>query len=134
MFMRTRSGATSTPGAGPRSSSIRSGTIAARIDTRGPGTPVVVFNPLSWPRADIAEVEIGFAAGGVTDVDVTGPGGETVPAQILEATHYADGGMKTARVAFVARDVPALGYGTYHVAPSRRAGRAVAVAGHPGAA
>jgi len=96
------------------------GVLADRIDTRGSGTPVVVFNPLGWARSDIAEVELGFAEGGIGEVDVTGPDGETVAAQILEASRFDDGGLKTARIAFVARDVPALGYNTYHVAPSRR--------------
>ena len=48
------------------------------------------------------------------------------PSQILESTRYADGGLKTARVAFVARDVPALGYATYHAAPVVAATGAVA--------
>jgi alpha-mannosidase len=100
--------------------------LAARIDTQGPGTPIIVFNPLGWTRSDIAEVEVGFGEGGVTEVDLTGPGGESVPSQILEATRYADGGLKTARVAFIARDVPGLGYATYHAAPGRRPGKAVA--------
>ena len=41
---------------------------------------------------------------------LTDPDGQTVPSQIVESTRYADGGLKTARVAFIARDVPALGY------------------------
>jgi len=28
-------------------------TLAARIDTRGEGVPIVVFNPLGWPRTDM---------------------------------------------------------------------------------
>ena len=44
--------------------------LASRIDTRGPGSPVVVFNPLGWTRSDIAEVEVGFGEGGVAGVDV----------------------------------------------------------------
>jgi alpha-mannosidase len=100
--------------------------LTSKIDTRGPGTPVVVFNPLGWSRSDIAEVELGLAVGGVSAVDVTGPEGQNVPAQILQATHYGDGGLKTARVAFVARDVPALGYCVYHVAPGRSPGPALA--------
>src|SRR5207237_4338728 len=35
--------------------------IVSRIDTSGEGIPVNVFNPLGWPRTDIAEVELGFA-------------------------------------------------------------------------
>ena len=34
----------------------------------------------------------------------------------------ADGGLKTDRFAFIARDVPALGYATYHAVPRRRSG------------
>jgi alpha-mannosidase len=93
--------------------------IAARIDTRGPGAPIVVFNPLGWTRSDVVEVELGMCEGGVTSVDLTGPGGAAVPSQVTEATHYADGGLKTARIAFIASDVPALGYATYHAAPDR---------------
>jgi alpha-mannosidase len=98
--------------------------LAARIDTRGPGTPIVVFNLLGWTRSDIAEAEVGFGEGGVTEVDLTGPGGESVPSQVLGATRYADGGLKTARIAFIARDVPALGYAAYHAAAGRRPGKA----------
>ena len=52
-------------------------------------------------------------------LSLTDPDGQTVPSQILESTRYADGGLKTARIAFVARDVPAMGYSTYHVSPAR---------------
>jgi alpha-mannosidase len=93
--------------------------LASRIDTRGPGSPVVIFNPLGWTRSDVAEVTLGFDEGGVNGVEVTGSGGQAEPVQILEATRYGDGGLKTARVGFVAREVPAMGYGTYHVSPSR---------------
>jgi alpha-mannosidase len=93
--------------------------LTSRIDTRGSGIPIVVFNPLGWTRSDVAEVEVGFGEGGVADVELSGPDGQAVPVQILEATRYADRGIKTARIAFIARDVPALGYATYHAAPGR---------------
>src|SRR5262249_40599902 len=87
--------------------------LAANIDTRGPGPPIAIFNLLGWKRSDVVEVEVGFGEGGVDAVELTGPAGEAVPAQVTEATRYADGGLKTARVAFIARDVPALGYAAY---------------------
>ena len=34
------------------------GHLAARIETAGDGQAITVFNPLSWPRSDIAHVEI----------------------------------------------------------------------------
>jgi alpha-mannosidase len=94
-------------------------TLASKIDTRGPGAAVVVFNTLGWPRSDLAELNLGFDKEGVTRVVVADPDGQTVQSQILESTHYADGGLKTARIAFIARDVPAMGYSTYHVSPAR---------------
>ena len=62
--------------------------IASKIDTRGPGSPVVVFNTLGWPRSDIVEIDVGFGEGGVAASIVTDPDGRTVPAQILESTRY----------------------------------------------
>ena len=93
--------------------------LTSKIDTSGPGAPAVVFNLLGWPRSDIAEINAGFGEKGVAGVILTGPDGQAVPTQILESTRFADGGLKTARVAFIARDVPAMGYSTYHVAPAR---------------
>ncbi len=95
--------------------------LAARIDTRGSNCPVVVFNTLGWRRTDVAYAEVGFDEPGVAGVEIRGPRGEPAAAQVVEATRYADGGLKTARVAFLARDVPALGYRVYHVVPARRA-------------
>lgn len=37
------------------------GRLASRVDTRGQGRPVVVFNSLSWPRTDCATIEAGTA-------------------------------------------------------------------------
>jgi alpha-mannosidase len=93
--------------------------IVAKIDTAGPGAPVVVFNPLGWPRTDVAEVDLGFGAGKVEAIEVTDPEGKPVPFQILESSRYWDGGLKTAHVAFIASLVPAIGYSTYHVSPVR---------------
>jgi len=105
--------------------------LASKIDTRGPGAPMVVFNPLGWPRSDVAEVDAGFGEGGVTAIVLTGPDGQSVPSQVLESSRYGDGGLKTARVAFVARDVPALGYSTYHISPARGSDAGTKIASTP---
>ena len=72
-------------------------------------------------------VNVGFGEGGVRRCRLTDSDGQTVPSQILESTHYADGGLKTARIAFVARDVPAIGYrlitSSPHAASRRQADR-----------
>ena len=93
--------------------------LASKIDTRMEGIPVLVFNPLGWPRSDIAEVEIGFSEPGNKAVELIGPSGEAVPIQYIEAERYGDGGIKHAKIAFIARDVPGLGYSLYQVIPKR---------------
>jgi len=89
--------------------------ITSKIDTRMPETPVVVFNTLGFKRADIAEVEIGFSQPGLRGIGVADDGGNDVPFQLEQATYYGDGGLKTARIAFLARDIPALGLRIFRV-------------------
>lgn len=98
--------------------------IASRIDTRGPGgagIPLVVFNSLGWPRTDAAEVEVGFADPGIRSIEVLDPSGRATPVQILEADRYADGGIKRAKICFIARDIPAMGFATFRAVPKREA-------------
>ena len=95
----------------------RCDSIAAHIDTRGQGVPILVFNALGWARSDIAEAEIGFAEPGVNGVNLVDAAGNAVAVQFLRADRYRDGGLKRLRIIFVARDVPALGYATYRVVP-----------------
>jgi alpha-mannosidase len=94
--------------------------IAGRVRTEGRGTPVVLFNPLSWERTDPAEVEIEFNEP-VTGVDVVGPDGKAAPAQVLRRDE--SNGKHRLKVLFIAEGVPSLGYKTYHILPSG-AGRA----------
>jgi alpha-mannosidase len=88
--------------------------LAAHIDTRGEGAPIVVFNPLGWTRSDVAEVEVGLTGTGLNDLRLVDSEGISLPIQFLSAERYADGGLKQVRITFLARDVPALGWATYH--------------------
>src|SRR5207249_7706951 len=96
--------------------------LAARIDARGEGIPIVIFNPLGWPRADVAEVDVGFGERGVLDLSLLDAGLKPAPCQILQLDRDRDGGITRARILFIARDVPALGYATYRVLPRLSAG------------
>ncbi len=105
----------------------RIGSVMARIDTRGAGMPLLVFNTLGWQRTDIAEGTADFAESGVVDFDLLDDAGRKVPAQIVEADRYADGKLRQITFAFVARDIPALGHAVYHVVP-RKSGAETSVA------
>ncbi len=78
--------------------------IAARVDTSGKGVPVVVFNPLAWPRTEVIEVEAQLPAPAATAV-VTDPAGKPVDSQMLSMNR------STNRVRLLVRTTaPALGY------------------------
>jgi alpha-mannosidase len=91
--------------------------LAARIDTRGEGIALVVWNMLGWPRTDIATASVGFGGGDVRDLKLVGPDGRPVPVQILNRQSCDDGALLQAEIAFVARDIPALGYSVYRLLP-----------------
>jgi alpha-mannosidase len=91
--------------------------LAAGIDTQGEGVALVVWNMLGWPRTDLAVANIGFADRQVRDIRLVGPDGQGVPVQLLGSTRDGDGALLRAEIAFVARDVPALGHAVYRVVP-----------------
>ncbi len=60
------------------------GSVVAALDTRTPGggSPLVVYNPLSVAREDLAEASIP-GADPAAGVQVLGPDGKAVPAQVI---------------------------------------------------
>jgi alpha-mannosidase len=85
--------------------------IAGRVKTQaGKGTPVIVFNALSWIRTDpvVCDVTAGNAPFRIVDGS-----GKDVTYQILPASESQPAG--TVRIEFVAADVPGLGYKTFYV-------------------
>jgi alpha-mannosidase len=77
--------------------------VAAPLNTKTEGIPIVVFNPLSIAREDIVEARIDFPSGMPKAVRVTAPDGKDVPAQL-----------SVGKVIFVA-SVPSVGYAVYDV-------------------
>ena len=96
--------------------------FSARINTQGEGIPVAVFNSLGWTRSDVALANLGFAENDVADVRLRGPDGQDVPVQLLHSDHYANGALLRVEAAFVARDVPPLGYAVFRLIPVRSRG------------
>jgi alpha-mannosidase len=80
--------------------------IASGLDTRGKGTPIVVYNPLNIAREDVVEARVVFPGGTPKAVRVYGAGERQVPAQIEDG-----------KVLFLAQ-VPSVGYAVYHVLPA----------------
>jgi alpha-mannosidase len=93
--------------------------LEARVHTEGDGVPVLVFNPLSWTRSDIAEAEIELPEA-TNDVQVKDASGKPVLHQILQRITP-----NKFRVSFRAEDVPSMGYKIFY-ASAANAGIAVA--------
>ena len=93
--------------------------VAEALDTRGAGTPVIVYNQLNVPREDIAEADVVFPGGAPQAVQVTRPDGRPVPAQVDGVSG------DTAHVAFLAA-VPSLGYSVFAVQAAPAGARPVA--------
>jgi len=92
--------------------------VASNINTEGGGVPLAVFNLLGWERSDLAEAEVGFSAPGVRRFALLDAAGKAVPYQIAESQRGDDGGILFAKIAFIARGVPSMGYAVYRVAPN----------------
>jgi alpha-mannosidase len=103
----------------------RQDTFLAHIDSRGDGVPIAVFNTLGWPRTDVAEADVGFAQGGVNGFELRDASGQVTPSQLLEADRFEDGGLRRIKFAFVAREIPALGFAVYHVVALQTAGESM---------
>lgn len=87
--------------------------ISTRIDTSKGGTPIVVYNSLSWTRTDVIESEAQLPVA-TPNIEVVDSAGHVVPSQVLSATP------KTHRVRFLMKvSAPALGYATYFIRSSR---------------
>jgi alpha-mannosidase len=99
---------------------------AEAIDTQGEGVPLVVWNTLGWARTDLAIAQVGISEAGVLDLGLAGPDGQAVPIQILRSERSGRGDLLRANVAFVARDIPALGYSVYRVLPLKTAAASTA--------
>jgi len=88
--------------------------IAARIHSNGPGTPVVVFNSMSWPRDEVVEANVQLPAP-ASAVEVVDANGKPVPSQLLANDPV------THRIRLLLKaSVPALGYHAYYVRVATR--------------
>jgi len=100
--------------------------IAENIEVRhGPEcNPIVVFNPLSWSRNDIAQAHVTFH-GNIEAFDIAkfrnvvlkDEEGKEVPFQYIDVR---EGIARGVTILFQAKDVPSIGYRTFYLVPSEK--------------
>ena len=77
---------------------------------------VTVFNPSGWQRSDVTLTgRIYPLPENTASVLIRDCSGHIVPSQIIKSDRDAEGNMTVANVAFLAEDVPGVGYDTYYV-------------------
>ncbi len=86
--------------------------IGARVNTTGPGIPVMVYNPVSWPRSGIVEATVRFMEP-VEDFDIRDLQGKPLLFQKLGS----DEQKQEWRILVLLRDVPSLGYTLIRATP-----------------
>ena len=91
--------------------------LTAKMDTQGEGVPLIVFNSLNWSRTDVVFANAGFSQERVFGLKLIDPDGREVPFQITETDRSERGSLIRVKIAFIARDVPPLGYAVYHLIP-----------------
>ncbi len=80
--------------------------ISENINTKKlpEGKPVIIYNPLSWERTDIARIKL--PRGDTNPYSVFDINGEEIPSQIIQKGKYRR------EIIFVADNVPSMGYKT----------------------
>lgn len=89
--------------------------ISAHINTEGNGVPIVIFNPLSWERTEVVEVEAQLPAP-AQQLEAVNASGKRIESQVVRI----DGATHRARILLLA-DVPSFGYTTYFVRAAKKA-------------
>ncbi len=90
-------------------------TIDARVNTSGPGVPVLVFNPLAWGRSSLVTVDVQLPQ--ATDrVSVLDAENRVLPSQVLSS----DTQTNTFKLLIDVKNAPSLGYEVLHVVPGMR--------------
>jgi len=86
--------------------------LTQHIDTRGHGEALVVFNPEAWTRTSVASVPLGRLEKN-TPWHILDETGHVVPSQVVQKTPLG------AKLIFMARNVPSLGYKIYRLVEGR---------------
>jgi len=87
-------------------------TLAAGVNTRGAGeVPVLVFNPLAWPRSGVVTVDVQLPETSANGVSVVDAHGRILPTSVL----FSDAKTNMYKMLVDVKEVPSLGYEVLHV-------------------
>ena len=88
--------------------------VSGIINTLGEGIPIVIFNPLSWIRTDLAEVEFDLPAG-TGHFSISDENNKKIPVQVID--RISENEVIRYKVVFLAKNIPSMGYSTFRLKP-----------------
>ena len=91
--------------------------IAARVNTKGRGIPIVVFNPLAWDRNDLVETWLDWPKGN-PQPEIIDDQGRALPMQVIGSETPQE--LTRPHLLFAAGSVPSLGYKTCWAVPGHK--------------
>ena len=77
--------------------------------------PLVIFNMLSWKRADVVKTHIKLKDNYAKNIKIVDENGTTIPSQLSNTKYNSERFLVSADIVFVAKNIPSLGYKTYYI-------------------
>lgn len=105
--------------------------IASKIDFKGAGVPLVVFNGLNWKRNDPLSFHYSFSKGEAFGINVVDTNKKPVSSQLSEMQYFDDGSLHSCKVSFIAKEIPSVGYSTFYVNPVKEAEKTTTLVFNP---
>ncbi len=87
------------------------------------GRPLVVFNGMNADRSDPVSIDVRFGEGQAAGIRLFDAKGAEVKSQLSHRRDYSDGSIRTAKIHFVADNVPPIGYETFYMRAEKRPDR-----------
>jgi alpha-mannosidase len=95
--------------------------IAGNIDFNAKGMPLVIFNSLTWERTDPMEVRLNIPDNTFKAIALIDDQGKSVASQVTGTLeNYPSGYLKSVSLAFIAENIPSMGYKTYYVVSAKK--------------
>ncbi|MDB4581607.1 glycosyl hydrolase-related protein [Draconibacterium sp.] len=95
--------------------------LASKINTNeSKGTPIVVFNSLSWERTSPVKFLMNFDLNSAKSVKLFSKEGKEIQVQFENKIVDKNGFLQSAEIHFIAEDVPSIGYNTYYAKVSEQ--------------
>jgi len=94
--------------------------ITSKINFKGTGVPLVVFNGLNWKRSDPLNFQYSFAKGEAFGINMVDASNKPISTQLSELQYFDDGSLRSCKVSFIAKDIPSVGYSTFYVNPVKQ--------------